>query len=294
METQQTGQLLRECRECHGFNKWFKVFVIALFCFIFSAPSNFAQNDSAPFQSGEVLNFDIRYKYGLVMLKAGTAKYKINSGTLNSQPTYRSSLDFKTTSFFDKIFKIRDTLYSHTSKPELIPLYHKRSVNEGNTHFKEEVFIQKHSSSYSEARVKRERNNEIRFDTILSSNNLGYDLLNLFIFIRTLDYSTLKKGDSFQLTAFMDKSNVNIILHYVGQSVIERSNKVKCKTHKFDVDIADKAFNSSKKSLEIWISDDDNRIPLKLKAQLKIGAAEADLSSYSNLKNPFNAEIKKK
>ena len=293
METQQTDLLLRECREgCQGFNKWFKVFAITLLGFIFAASPNYAQSDSLPFQSGEVLNFDIRYKYGLVMLKAGTAKYKINAGTLNGQPSYRSSLDFKTSSFFDKIFMIRDTLYSHASNPELTPLYHKRSVNEGSTHFKEDVFILKHTPTYSEARVKRERNNEIRFDTILTANKLGYDLLNLFVFIRTLDYSTLKVGDNFQLVAFMDKSNINIILHYVGQSVIEKSSKVKYKTHKFNVDIADKAFNTSKKSLEVWISDDDNRIPLKLKAQLKIGAAEADLSSYSNLKNSFNAEVK--
>ena len=293
MGTQQTDHRQWECRECQDFNKWGKVFIIILFCFIFNTPSNYAQSDSTPFQNGEVLNFDIRYKYGLVMLKAGTAKFRVNTSTLNNQPTYRSSLDFRTSSFFDKIFKIRDTLYSHASKPELMPLYHKRSVNEGNTHFNEEVFILKHSPDYSEARVKRERNNEIRFDTIVSSNNLGYDLLNLFVFIRTLDYSKLKKGDSFQLTAFMDKSNINIILHYVGKSVIDKSSKIKYKTHKFDVDIADKAFNTSKKSLEIWISDDDNRVPLKLKAQLKIGAAEADLSSHSNLKNPFNAEIRK-
>jgi len=290
MQTQQTDPQLRECREeCQTFNKWFKAFAIILFGFTFAVPANYAQNDSVPFQNGEVLNFDIRYKYGLVMAKAGTARYKINDATLNGQPSYRSSLDFRTSSFFDKIFMIRDTLYSHISNPELTPLYHKRSVNEGSTRFKEDVFILKHSPTYSEARVKRERNNEIRFDTILTANKLGYDLLNLFIFIRTLDYSTLKTGDNFQLVAFMDKSNINIILHYVGQTVVDK----KYKTHKFNVDIADKAFNTSKKSLEIWISDDDNRIPVKLKAQLKIGAAEANLSSYRNLKNPFNAEIKK-
>ena len=292
METQQIQELV--CREeCRDFNKWFRLSVIVLFCLVFTIPSNYAQNDSLPFQSGEVLNFDIRYKYGLVMLKAGTARFRIQDSTLNGQPTYRSSLDFRTTSFFDKIFMIRDTLFSHASRENLIPLYHKRSVNEGSTHFKEDVFIQKYTTSYSEARVKREKNNEIKFDTILTVNNLGCDLISLFVFIRTLDYSNLKTKDNFQLTAFMDKSNVNIILHYVGQTVIEKSG-VKYKTRKFDVDIADKAFDKSKKSLEVWVSDDDNRIPLKLKAQLKIGAAEADLSSYSNLKNPFNAKASRK
>jgi hypothetical protein len=43
--------------------------------------------------------------------------------------------------------------------------------------------------------------------------------------------------------------------------------------------------------MEVWVSDDENHIPVKLKAQLKIGAAEAILSSCKNLKYPLSSEI---
>jgi hypothetical protein len=291
MQIQRTDHPCKKCRACRGFNKDFHVFIIALLCVIFYAPAGYAQSDSFPFQSGEELRYDIHYKYGLVMLKGGTAKYRINSATYAGRSTYRSSLDFKTTSFFDKIFKIRDTLNSYVSVPNLVPIYHNRSVNEGSTHFTEKIFMQKHSASFSEAHIIQERKSEIKLDTVLSVNNLGYDILNIFMFIRTLDISEYEAGESFQCTVFIGKRKVNIITRYAGQAIIEKNNS-KYKTHKFNIDIADEVFNESKNSMEVWLSDDENRIPVKLKAKLKIGAAEADLSSYKNLKNPFSSEIK--
>jgi hypothetical protein len=95
-------------------------------------------------------------------------------------------------------------------------------------------------------------------------------------------------------TTFLGESKVNIIIRYQGESILDRGSNVKYKALKFNVDIADKTFNESKNSMELWISADDNRVPLKLKAKLKIGAAEADLVSYKNLKHPFEAEIKTK
>jgi hypothetical protein len=275
------------CPECRGFNAFrFSGIVI---CFVWYVQVFYAQTEKIPFQNGEELNYDIRYKYGLVMLKAGTAKYRINVTDYNESEAYQSSLLFKTTSFFDKIYKIRDTLNSYASIPYLIPLFHDRVVNEGNTHFKEELIIREYTPEYSEVSIKRKRNEEIRFDTILIADNLGIDILNIFLFVRALDYSEIKKGDSFKFTTFVGKRKNNIIIRYAEQAVIKKDGK-KYKTLKLTIDVAAEAFNASKNSMEVWISDDENKIPVRIKAKLKIGAAEADLSSYKNLKNPFDAE----
>jgi hypothetical protein len=151
--------------------------------------------------------------------------------------------------------------------------------------------MKKHTTTYSEVYVQRKKNNVLRFDTTLSVKNLGFDILNVFIFIRTLDYSKIKQGDSFLLSVFLGERKANIIIRYAGQTVIEKNSKLKYKALKLNVDITDEVFSGSKNAMEVWISDDENRVPLKLKAKLKIGAAEADLSSYRNLKNPFSSQI---
>lgn len=225
------------------------------------------------------------------MIKAATARFKINHSYYEGEPAYKSVLSMRTTSFFDGIFELRDTLTSYASRDPLIPIVHQRIVNEGSTHFKENLYIQWNEYPASQVRIIREKNNRINIDSIIYSNNPGYDMLNLFLFVRTLDYDSISYGDTFRLTNFVGRKKVEILVRHRGQQIVEKNKNLKYKTIKFDVDIVDEVFSESKNAMEIWISDDENRLPIKLKAKLKIGAAEALITSARNLKHPFTAEI---
>lgn len=290
MQVQHAIRPYLECRDCRDVNTA-RVLGI-LICLVWFTQFLAAQTDEMPFHDGEELKYDIRYKYGLVMLKAGNGIYRINKADYSEEEVYKSALYFVTTSFFDKIYKIRDTLTSYIRVPELIPLFHHRSVNEGSHHFQEELIFHQYTPEYSEVAIKRQSNGEIRFDTILYSTNLGIDILNIFLFVRALDFTEIKSGDFFNFSTFVGKRKNNIIIRYIGQTIIEKSGK-KCKTLKLNIDIANAgAFDASKNAMEVWISDDENKVPVKIKAKLKIGAAEANLSSYKNLKKPFDAEVR--
>ena len=41
-------------------------------------------------------------------------------------------------------------------------------------------------------------------------------------------------------------------------------------------------------SLSLWVSNDKNKIPVKMKAALKIGSIECDLENLKNLNHQFN------
>jgi hypothetical protein len=45
-------------------------------------------------------------------------------------------------------------------------------------------------------------------------------------------------------------------------------------------------------SLTIWISDDDNKIPIRIKASLTVGSIKADLDGFKGLKYPFSVKVK--
>jgi hypothetical protein len=110
-------------------------------------------------------------------------------------------------------------LTSYAAIPDLKPVYHTKVVYEGNYHNLEEMRIQKHGDSYTEIRIKRMKDGEIQIDTIISAPNAGYDMLNIFLFVQAFDYSRLKTGDSFNLTAFMGDKKANIIVRYAGQTI---------------------------------------------------------------------------
>lgn len=40
-------------------------------------------------------------------------------------------------------------------------------------------------------------------------------------------------------------------------------------------------------SLTVWVSDDDNRLPIRIKADLAVGSLKADLDSFKGLKASF-------
>ncbi|MNE39008.1 hypothetical protein D3C80_1329320 [compost metagenome] len=43
-------------------------------------------------------------------------------------------------------------------------------------------------------------------------------------------------------------------------------------------------------SLTVWISDDDNKLPVRIKASLAVGSIKADLDAFRGLKNPFKVK----
>ena len=260
---------------------------LVFLCYLISL--NMSAQENLPINFGEELLFNIHFKYGIVM-KAGTAEYRNQKATYRQQPAVKTQLTFRTTSTFDKIFKIRDTLVTHLNL-KLIPIHHKKFLHEGKTEYVEDIYYQQFGANYTQVRSMRTKEGVVRFDTIMSANSEGHDLLNSFLIVRQIDYSNLQIGQTFEYVSFIGRDAVRMKLRYTGQAIIEKSASEKYKTHKFSIDIIDKVFTESKNAVEIWVSDDLNHIPIKIKAKLKIGAAEIELSSAKNLKHPFDAKI---
>ena len=258
-------------------NKRLTISILCFFAFVFSTSAQ---------THGEELNFTVNYKYGLLNVKGGTANYQTKLSSYKQEPALRTNLWFKSTSFIDKMIKpMRDTLYSYSNISDLTPLFHYRSIWEGDYSYQEELFFKNHSNSNTKVQVKRWQKGNLRNDTIVGSNDAGYDFLNLFVHVRNLDYSLMKPNENHTISAVMGREVVAMNIRYIGKTSLNGNKGKKNNAIHYAIDITNKTFTESKNAIEIWISDDDNLIPLKVKAKLKIGAAEAVLSSYKNLKD---------
>ena len=45
-------------------------------------------------------------------------------------------------------------------------------------------------------------------------------------------------------------------------------------------------------SLTVWISNDDNKLPVRIKASLAVGSIKADLDAFKGLKYSFKVKVK--
>jgi len=271
-----------------------KMLLLPFFLLLFSFFNTTAQtNPKVPFNHGEEISYDIKFKYGLINSTAAKAYLKTTYTNYKDSAVYKVNLNFKTTSFFDNVYEIRDTMTAYINQSTLTPVFYHRILNEGSSHYKEDVIF-RHYKSSTQCRTIRTYPHKNGFDTIMFSNQIGFDVVSMLAYVRSIDYSKLKDGDTFQFTIFAGKKKTDIICRYKGKETVKKNGSLKYKTHKFNLDIAHEVFEDSKSALELWLSDDSNLVPIKMKAKLKIGAAEIMIATTKNLKYSFSAEIKDK
>lgn len=114
-----------------------------------------------------------------------------------------------------------------------------------------------------------------------------HDLLSAFYYARRMLFdSHHAKDEIIDLTTFFDNQLYPVKIKYL------KNEKIKTKFGKINamrfVPILEKD-NPFKKEddMQIWISDDKNYIPLKIKMKTKFGSVSANLIYYENLNNPL-------
>lgn len=237
----------------------------------------------------ERVECDVYFKWGLLMPKAGQATISVNEGRYQAKPGYNYKLLFRTTGMFERIFKMRDTLESNFTQNFQLIKNQKRAL-EGNRYMIDNLSFtpmnnqtQVHSHRYSLR--------ETKIDTVMYAKGIVLDMLSAILYLRSLDWNKMSSGDEFPITVPVGRDMVNVRFRYNGQAIVERGENVKYKTRHFYIDIYDEAFTQSKEAAEIWIGDDENHIPVRIRAKLKIGTAEVYYKSSSHLRYPLNSRV---
>jgi hypothetical protein len=111
--------------------------------------------------------------------------------------------------------------------------------------------------------------------------------MSSFYYLRNQKVDDLKIGDEIGIDMFLDSQVYRFKLQFLGREVI--STKFgKIKTLIFRPLVQSGRIFKAEESVTLWVTDDDNRIPIKMKASLSVGSLRAELESYKGLANPFN------
>lgn len=244
---------------------------------------------NSTFSPGEKIYFDVYFKWGILMPKAGTAVMSIDEVAFQKKEAIRQQLTFRTTGLIEKAFSMRDTVSTYFS-PELRPLFYEKHALEDGYYVVDEMrFIYQDGKTYIP--TKRYDRHRTKIDTTHVVNGCMFDILSVTMYLRSIDMENVMIGDEFPASFVMGRDIVQIKYRYAGQSVVERGENLKYKTLKFDMDVYDDAVTQTRNAFEIWISDDENRIPIKVRAKLKIGAAEAYFRKVTGNRYPLSSEI---
>jgi hypothetical protein len=231
---------------------------------------------------GNEVRYDIYFKWGILMPRAGEAHVTFNQSALNGQPASLYRLIFHTAGIIETIYKMRDTLDCYYNANNALR-YNSKRTHEGNFFLTDELTFS-YAGEKTSVHSFRYTPSSVRIDTTLTvASGHVFDMLGATFFLRTIDRRNLKAGDSFPFTVAVGRDLIKASFNYQYQTVIER-DKVKYRTRYFVIDIYDDVFSQGKAAAELWVGDDDNFIPIKIRTKLKIGSAEVHYKSSKNLK----------
>ncbi|GGD78481.1 hypothetical protein GCM10011412_15350 [Maribacter cobaltidurans] len=238
----------------------------------------FSQEQQSAFKSGEWLKF--RMHYGI--LNASYATLHVKNATIDSIPVYHVVGHGETTGFASIFFKVDDTYESYFDKRDGKPYKFIRKINEGG--YTKDVEINFDHEKDKAVLNDKKNNKKFNFDLQDSIQ----DLISAFYFLRNnYEPKDLVVGEAIDLKMLYDDDGIfNFKLKYLGKEIVNtKYGKVECL--KFRPLVQSGRVFKEKESLSLWVSNDDNRIPIRIKADLAVGAIKADLDGYNGLKHQF-------
>ena len=252
-------------------------FLISTFMFGQNGHPNSKESNYA-FKDGEWLKYRMSYSN---FLNAGYSTMTVSNAFNDGKEAFHVQGKGKSTGLVSLFFKVRDEYQTYMYKESLKPYKFIRNINEGG-YTKNKVIEFNHNSK--KAIVKNLKHNTVKDYPIPDEIQ---DLLSSMYYLRNQDLSKLKEGEEISIKMFFDQEVNDFKLRLVGREII-KTKFGKFKTLKFRPLVQSGRVFKEQESVTVWISDDKNKVPLKIKASLAIGSLRADLDQFKGLAHPFN------
>jgi Protein of unknown function (DUF3108) len=253
----------------------FKKFLLIYFLFVIPVfPGGNEKNDDElrtlpnnAFKVGEKLTFDV--KYGFVT--AGVASMQIPEiKRISGRDVYHITFEVNSMPSFDWLYKVRDRYETYLDTKGLFPWRFEQHVREGG--------YSRDFSAFFDQRRDKAKTTEGEYNIPKYVN----DIFSAFYLARTYDYSNMKLNDRIHLQNFYKDTVYDLDVRYLGKETIEvPAGTFNCII--IEPLVQEGGLFKSEGSILIWLTDDNLKIPVKVKTKVVIGSIDAELTSYSGL-----------
>lgn len=223
--------------------------------------------------------FKFRVHYGFVT--AGYATLQVKDAFVNGKDVFHVRGYGETVGVSKWFFNVQDDYQSYIDKTKDIPYRFIRKIDEGG--YKKDVQID-FDHFTKKAFVNDKKHNETGEFSFPKETQ---DMISAFYYLRNkLDTEDIKEGDMLEMNMFFDKENYKFRLKFLGKEVLD-TNFGRVSTLVFRPYVQSGRVFKEKESLTVWISDDKNKIPLLIKANLAVGSLKATLTEFKGLQHSF-------
>lgn len=269
--------------------------LLTAFSFPFEAPVptlpeptgtfNSCSSENSTFVDGEQVTYKLFYNWKFVWVAAGEVTFRVKD--LGKQ--YYLSAYGRTYKSYDPFFKVRDTYECYIDKETLLPTVAIRNVEEGKYRLYDKVTFDR---KRNKAKSLRGKSKEVATITEYPISDCIHDLLSIVYFARNIDFDNMNPGEKIPVNLFMDKETWPLAVTYRGKQEKTRiKGNGKFKTLHFSPQLIAGEYFKEGTEMNIYVSDDQNRLPLIIESPLSVGSVKAVLKEYEGLKYEMDAEL---
>ncbi|MFT5723890.1 MAG: hypothetical protein ACI9JN_001007 [Bacteroidia bacterium] len=260
--------------------KYISIILLIVFNFSFTQKENtafkFREQSNKAFGFGENLTYRVHYGW----LNAARITMSVDDTTINigDRPTYHIVANGKTNKSFDWMYNVRDRFESYVDTSGIAPLKYFKTVQEDKYTDTDLVYY-----DHEGKKLKGLKKN-------MDMPQYVQDIVSGTYYARTIDFSKAYIGETFPLDIYLDQKIYNLKFKYLGIETIKSDfGKVRCIKLRPQL-VVDRVFKDED-DMTIWVSDDGNRLPIRVKTEIWIGSLKVDLTGYKGLANPFDAKL---
>jgi len=227
---------------------------------------------------GEELHYVMNYGF----ITGGRGVLSVRDTVLNGQKVQHMSGLAYTVGLADAIYKIRDKYESFVDTKTDLPIKSIRNIREGRYRYYNEVLYQHGPDS---TKIISQKSGE----KYVAPNI--YDIVTAFYIGRKKYFNdNLVKGQVVEIMTYFSDEEFPLRIRYQGiETINTKFGKLEC--YRFaPVTEVGRSFKTDE-DMHIWITRDQNRIPVRVKFNLVVGSFTCDLEQFRGLQNPFSSFV---
>lgn len=242
------------------------------------------------FNRGEHIEYLVHY--GPIV--AGTATVDVHQKhyLLNDRICYRVDIKGKTAGVGGVVTTVNDEWRSYIDTASFVPHRFYREIEEGDFRRKELTDFNPISNQavmkYEQYSAKEKDESKRKKDKVnISVPDYVQDVVSGYYYLRTLDFENLKVGEIVTVPGILEDKLYNLKVKFLGKDVI-RSKFGKINAYRLVPIMPENGMFSGESSIRFWVSDDKNRVPIRIEADMFIGKVVVEITNHKNLRHPLN------
>ena len=254
------------------------IVLLSSFTVRLTAGDDFCGVRNNSFHAGESLSLIVFYNALGLYVNAGTANITVNSEKLFNKPVFHIVGTGSTNSKYDWIFKVRDRYETYIDTLTLRPYKFIRNIYEGGYR------------KYENITFNQTANTAITTQGVYKVPDCINDVVGSVYYARNIDFNKYKPGDRIPFFMFLDNEVYNMYIRYEGKETV-KTQYGKFRAIKFKPLLLKGTIFEGGEKMTVYVSDDANKIPLRIESPLLVGSVKVDMMSYNNLRFPLTSLI---